>query len=384
MLAPLLLAGCATSTSSMRPLLGVRMASDLESGWTTITAPDGSYSFAMPGRPEALAGTTTSTIEDLHVYRLRVESNSRAFDVIVRPTPAGATIEQALAWSEGQLLERWRAVPEKGETGRGRFGPMRTFSGIRTESTHQVLGRIEVAGGRILAMTTLHSAAGLATAVEEAERFFGSLQVKDPPLAVRIHHDYVAAVRGLTSAAKCKDGVRQSQPFEMIEPVIEAAAASFGGREARLAVDPRVEIAEVEPIKSRLTQRGYKVSIEPTNLPDLPCLGSFSTTESARRATLKKSEIGDVVRARLGAFKHCYVSILKHHPAARGTVGVEFAIGSDGAVGDARIGRSTLGVPEVDRCVLALVRTLRFPPPKGGPGPVVVVYPFKFTSTGSK
>lgn len=90
---------------------------------------------------------------------------------------------------------------------------------------------------------------------------------------------------------------------------------------------------------------------------------------------LSKEDVGRVVRRNLRRFRHCYEKELNANPNLRGRVGVRFTIAPTGSVADARIQESDLGSPAVERCVTGVMRTLKFPKPRGG-GVVIVSYPF--------
>jgi hypothetical protein len=93
---------------------------------------------------------------------------------------------------------------------------------------------------------------------------------------------------------------------------------------------------------------------------------------------LSQDEVGRVVRAALPRVRHCYERALGPDPELTGKLAARFTIGADGRVADAGADESSLP-GEVDRCVVDVVRTLRFPAPRGG-GVVVVRYPFVFAT----
>ena len=95
----------------------------------------------------------------------------------------------------------------------------------------------------------------------------------------------------------------------------------------------------------------------------------------------------DAVEAALLAhrdeFRLCYErEINAEQPKISGRVGTNFVIGSSGKVGQAGIESSTLGSPNVERCILSVIKRIQFPIPRGG-GVVQVSYPFKFNAVGS-
>lgn len=80
------------------------------------------------------------------------------------------------------------------------------------------------------------------------------------------------------------------------------------------------------------------------------------------------------IRAHLREFHACYTKALADNPKLEGRVVATFTIGPTGAVT-----RSTAeGLPGVDACVAAVIRTLKFPPSPPSKGPINVSYPFVF------
>lgn len=94
---------------------------------------------------------------------------------------------------------------------------------------------------------------------------------------------------------------------------------------------------------------------------------------------LKRAEISRVIRRNLPRFKFCYEKQLNANPNLSGKVSVYFTIAPTGQVARATVRESTIGERRVERCVLEVTRSLRFPRPRGG-GIVVVTYPFLFAT----
>jgi hypothetical protein len=114
--------------------------------------------------------------------------------------------------------------------------------------------------------------------------------------------------------------------------------------------------------------------------PQPPCAEDCVTAygEKGRRlGSLDKEVIRDVVRSHLSEAKACYDAITFTHGDAAGKVMVRFGIAPSGGVETSCLVSSALNDPSVDRCVVDLPLTWRFPKPEGG-GWVVVSYPFIF------
>lgn len=94
---------------------------------------------------------------------------------------------------------------------------------------------------------------------------------------------------------------------------------------------------------------------------------------------LDREMIREVVKANILDIQACYNDGLKEDPELGGRVEVEFVIGGEGQVEEARVGeRSDLGAPEVEDCIAGAVASWSFPAPVDHK-PVQVSYPFNLT-----
>lgn len=97
------------------------------------------------------------------------------------------------------------------------------------------------------------------------------------------------------------------------------------------------------------------------------------------QGSLSREEIGRVIRAHLNRFKYCYEKQLNANPNLSGKISVYFTIAPNGAVAQASVRETSMNDRNVEECVLTVMRSLKFPQPRGG-GVVVVTYPFVFNS----
>lgn len=98
------------------------------------------------------------------------------------------------------------------------------------------------------------------------------------------------------------------------------------------------------------------------------------------KGSLSKQEIARVIRRNLARFKYCYEKQLNANPNLSGKIAVYFTIAPTGSVASAKIRESSMKNRNVESCVTKVMRSLKFPQPRGG-GIVVVTYPFIFQST---
>lgn len=108
---------------------------------------------------------------------------------------------------------------------------------------------------------------------------------------------------------------------------------------------------------------------------------SISAGTPVIMGSLDKEIIRRVIKAHIAQIRYCYEKELIRTPGLFGKVNMEFTIKATGHVRDSKVKESTLGNPEVERCIGAKIRTWKFPKPKGG-GIVIVRYPFVFKRTG--
>ena len=98
------------------------------------------------------------------------------------------------------------------------------------------------------------------------------------------------------------------------------------------------------------------------------------------QGSLSKEEIGRVIRRNLARFKYCYEKELNANPNLNGKISGYFTIAPTGSVADASVRETSMNDENVESCVTKVMRSLKFPQPRGG-GIVVVTYPFVFAAT---
>lgn len=92
---------------------------------------------------------------------------------------------------------------------------------------------------------------------------------------------------------------------------------------------------------------------------------------------LSNGDIQFVVIQHADALKACYEANVAKDKALGGRVDVSFTIGRSGSVSDASVTSTTLNHKVVEDCIIALIKSWRFPAPQPS-GTVKVNYPFVF------
>ena len=96
-----------------------------------------------------------------------------------------------------------------------------------------------------------------------------------------------------------------------------------------------------------------------------------------RHGSVDAGKVREFVSSQGADLLSCYERALLENPNLAGTYTVRIVIEGNGAVGTASMQGSTLHWLSMERCLLQLVRTWRFPPPADGKT-AAVDYPFIF------
>jgi hypothetical protein len=99
-----------------------------------------------------------------------------------------------------------------------------------------------------------------------------------------------------------------------------------------------------------------------------PVEPGITTTGAPTRGTLPKAVIDEKLKGVQPGIKACYENALKQKPELRGSVNINFVVAPDGKVAyaDAAQGDDALDDAPTVACILAEIRKLEFPAPKGG------------------
>ena len=104
--------------------------------------------------------------------------------------------------------------------------------------------------------------------------------------------------------------------------------------------------------------------------------------EAVVMGAIDRDAVAEAINAHRDEFRLCYErEINAETPNLAGQIGTSFVIGPSGRVTHAGIESSSLKNANAERCVLAVLKRIDFPIPKGG-GVVEVHYPFKFSAAG--
>ncbi len=95
---------------------------------------------------------------------------------------------------------------------------------------------------------------------------------------------------------------------------------------------------------------------------------------------IDRDAIDAAIKAHRDEFRYCYSKELNAgQPNLGGKVVAAFVIGGSGRASQLAVASSSIGSPNVERCVLSVVSRIQFPLPAGGV-PVTIKYPFGFSS----
>ena len=105
-----------------------------------------------------------------------------------------------------------------------------------------------------------------------------------------------------------------------------------------------------------------------------------STRSIGAQGTIDKEAVAKVINSHLHEVSSCYERALLKTPGLSGKIQLEWQITTSGSVGFAKTKSSTMQSAAVESCILASLKTWRFPAAKGAG--VVITYPFMFNSVG--
>ncbi len=101
-----------------------------------------------------------------------------------------------------------------------------------------------------------------------------------------------------------------------------------------------------------------------------------------RHGSVEPDKVREVVSSHRAALLGCYQRAVAETPSLSGTCNVRIVVTGDGTVGSASMHPSNLHSLSLDRCVLQLVRSWRFPAPADGRA-AAIEYPLAFRREGS-
>lgn len=98
------------------------------------------------------------------------------------------------------------------------------------------------------------------------------------------------------------------------------------------------------------------------------------------QGSIDKEAVAKVINSHLHEVSSCYERALLKTPGLAGKIVLEWQITTAGSVGFAKTKSSSMQSAAVESCILASLKTWRFPPAKGAG--VIITYPFMFNSVG--
>ncbi len=103
-------------------------------------------------------------------------------------------------------------------------------------------------------------------------------------------------------------------------------------------------------------------------------------TEPTITGGLTKADIKKVIHKNRNQIRYCYEQGLATNKNLEGRVAIQWIINGQGNVVMATVSQSDMAVKSVEQCIIAKIKTWKFPEPKGG-GIVEVNYPFTFKTS---
>jgi outer membrane biosynthesis protein TonB len=113
------------------------------------------------------------------------------------------------------------------------------------------------------------------------------------------------------------------------------------------------------------------------NVPSVARAASKPDAGAGPVGTLSKDEVTKVLKRHGNEVRSCYEQALRLKPTLAGKIAVKFIVGASGDVLQTEIASDTLNDENLKACMLNVVRSWKFPEPKGG-GNVSITYPWVF------
>ncbi|MBK9324147.1 MAG: energy transducer TonB [Bdellovibrionaceae bacterium] len=105
--------------------------------------------------------------------------------------------------------------------------------------------------------------------------------------------------------------------------------------------------------------------------------------EATFEGGLDRDQIIAVINKNKGQIIYCYERGLQAQPSIGGRVAVDFTIGPNGTITNAKVAQTSLGSKFVENCMIAKMKTWQFPKPVGKVN-VDVLYPFELARVSSR
>lgn len=105
--------------------------------------------------------------------------------------------------------------------------------------------------------------------------------------------------------------------------------------------------------------------------------------EATFEGGLDRDQIIAVINKNKGQIIYCYERGLQAQPSIGGRVAIDFTIGPNGTITNAKVAQTSLGSKFVENCMIAKMKTWQFPKPVGKVN-VDVLYPFELARVSSR
>ena len=104
---------------------------------------------------------------------------------------------------------------------------------------------------------------------------------------------------------------------------------------------------------------------------------SMKGLTKVKGGTLTRGQVLDVVGKHMGKIQSCYERELNDNPSLSGKITFDWTVQSSGKVSAVREVSSSLGSNEVSKCIMKVIKKMKFPKPKGGDAQIRFPFIFK-------
>ena len=206
---------------------------------------------------------------------------------------------------------------------------------------------------------------------------FLEVALKDEAIGAWATAERARTEQQLTLTIRDKDAEASTQTAQLVEVQRQLVKLSRAGarpvRGERDQLERRAEELRVKIAKADVDVN--RISTEVVRTP--PSAGA--PANAAPDGVVGPGILRRVVARNLNQARECYEKNIAKSPDATGRVILQFTVGADGSVTQARVQDSSFEGDEMSRCLVAVVKGLTFPTMPGG-RPTTIVFPFDFRS----
>lgn len=170
------------------------------------------------------------------------------------------------------------------------------------------------------------------------------------------------------------DGGKDRDIDSALSGVKQIGVATSSSQRSRKGDAGAVETAKIEDLKVEKSAGAVAVK----GRAEKAVVGRASVGIPEVDGAVDSASVAKTIKKSSAAVKRCYDKALLANPTLKGKVSVTILINTSGRVESIEISEDTIKDPGVSKCIMGVLKRLRFPKPDGGPASITC--PFVFTN----